>query len=203
MKVSTPSSRDGLGRYAIAIGAVLLTALVKLHLLGLGSEHPFVLLTAPIALAAWYGGLGPGVLATLLAIGTSVFFILPPVGSGAEQADLLGFGALAVSGGLVVGLTVGLRSAWIRAEAAGAASAAAYRETAFALAVRDEMLALWTQQLRGPMADLEAQAREALDDFEREGYSGAAARKLRKLVDDASLVGRVTAGWDQQEGTKA
>ena len=53
------------------------------------------------------------------------------------------------------------------------------------------------------MADLEALARAARDDFEREGVSGAAARKLRKLVDDASLVGRATAGWDQHEDPKA
>jgi K+-sensing histidine kinase KdpD len=201
--VSTHRSRDGLRRYAIAIGAVLLTMAFKLLLLGLGSEHPFVLLPAAVALAAWYGGLGPGILSTILVAVASVYFFLPPVGTGAEPADLVGIGGLLVEGALVVGLTVGLRSALIRAKAASAASAAAHRETTFALAVRDEMLALWTQQLRGPMADLEAQARAALDDFEHEGYAGAAGPKLRKLVDEAALVGRATAGWDQHDETTA
>jgi hypothetical protein len=66
---------------------------------------------------------------------------------------------------------------------------------------RDEMLALWTNKLRGPMADLESQARAALDDLGREGYAGAAAPKLQHLVDDASLVARVTAGWDKDGRT--
>lgn len=198
MNVSTHTSRDDLRRYSIAIGAVLLTLSVKLLPIGLGSEHPFVLLPAAVALAAWYGGLGPGVLATALVAAASVYFVLPPVGTGAEPADVVGLGGLLVEGALVVGLTVGLRSARIRAEAAGAASATAHRETAFALAVRDEMLAVRTKQLRGPVADLEAQARAALADIEREGYTGAAEPKLRQLVREAAQVGRATASWEQR-----
>ena len=53
------------------------------------------------------------------------------------------------------------------------------------------------------MADLESQARSALDDLKIEGYVGAAEPKLRKLVDEAALVGRVTAGWDQRDLERA
>lgn len=183
--------------------AVLVTFVIKLIFIGLGSEHPFVLLPAAVVIAAWYGGLGPGILATVLSAVASVYFFLPPVGTGAEPADLVGVGGLLAEGSLVVLLTVGLRSALVRAEAANEASAAAHRETAFALAVRDEMLSLWTQQLRGPMADLESQAREALADLEREQYAGAAEPKLRKLVEEAALVGRATAGWDEQAQRRA
>jgi K+-sensing histidine kinase KdpD len=191
------SSHDGNGltRYATAIVVVLLTLAIKLVFFGLGSEHPFVLLPAAVAVAAWYGGLGPGVLATILVTAASALFLLPPVGSGAEPADLVAMGGLLVESAVVVGLTVGLRSARTRAEAARAASVVAHREAAFALAVRNEMLALWTNELRGPMAGLESQARAALDDLEREGYSGAAGPKIRKLVDEAALVGRATVGW--------
>jgi hypothetical protein len=195
----SPRSRDILGRYAMAIAAVLLTLAIKLLLFGFGSEHPFVLFPAAVALAAWYGGLGPGVLATLLVTVASAYLLLPPVGSGAEPTDFVAMGGLVVESAVVVALTVGLRSARSRAEAERAASVVAHRETAFALAVRDEMLTLWTQELRGPLADLEAQARAALDDIEHEGYSGAAGPKIRKLVDEASLVGRATAGWDVPE----
>jgi K+-sensing histidine kinase KdpD len=198
----SPRSQDGLGRYAIAIAAVLLTLAIKLLLLGVGSEHPFVLFPAAVALAAWYGGLGPGVLATLLVAIASAFLLLPPVGSGAESTDFVALGGLVVESVVVVALTVGLRSALIRADAAHAASAAAHREAAFAVAVRDEMLALWTNELQGPMAGLESQARAALDDLEREGYSGAAGPKIRKLVDEASLVGRATVGWGGHGETK-
>ena len=186
-------------RWVIAVAAVAITIAVKLLLNGLGADHPFVLLPAAVAIAAWYGGTGPGALATLLVAAASLYFLAPPVGPGIETSDIVAIGGLVAEGTLVVALTVGLRSARLRAETASAASAAAHRETAFALAVRDEMLALWTQQLRGPMADLESQARAALDDLEAEGYAGAAEPKLRKLVDEAALVGRVTAGWEEQD----
>ncbi|HLZ48583.1 MAG TPA: DUF4118 domain-containing protein [Candidatus Limnocylindria bacterium] len=184
-------------RYAIAVIAVLVTMGVKVALSGVSAEHPFVLLAAPVALAAWYGGLGPGVLSTVLAVIGSLYFFLPPVGTGTEPADLVGVGGLIFEGALVVALTVGLRSARSRAESASAAAVAAHRETTFALAVRDEMLILWTRHLRGPMADLEAQARAALSDLETDGYHGAAVAKIEKLVEDAALVGRASAGWDK------
>jgi len=183
--------------------AVAITIGVKLLLEGLGADHPFVLLPAAVVVAAWYGGTGPGVLATLLVAAASVYFLAPPDGPGADASDFVGIGGLLAEGALVVALTVGLRSARLRAETARAASAAAHRETTFALAIRDEMLGLWTQQLRGPMADLESQARSALDDLKIEGYVGAAEPKLRKLVDEAALVGRVTAGWDQRDLERA
>ena len=196
--MNDPAQADGARRWVIAVAAVALIIGVKLLLNGLGADHPFVLLPAAVAVAAWYGGTGPGVLATLLVAAASLYFLVPPVGPGVETSDIVAIGGLIAEGALVVALTVGLRSARLRAETASAASAAAHRETAFALAVRDEMLTLWTQQLRGPMADLESQARAALDDFKTEGYTGAAEPKLRKLVDEAALVGRVTAGWEEQ-----
>ena len=169
--------------------------------LGLNSEHPFVLFPGAVAVAAWYGGRGPGALAALLTSFVSLYGVLPlPLGSAreaAQPADLVGLLALVAEGALVVVLIAGLRSARARAEVASAASAAAHREAEFALAVRDEMLLLWTMQLRGPMADLEALARSALSDLEREGGSDAATEKLRTLVADAALVGRATAGWDK------
>ena len=183
-------------RYSIAIGVVVLTFLLKTVPLGLGEDHPFVLLPGAVAIAAWYGGRGPGVLATVLVAVGSTYVLLQPAGR-LDPTDVVGLVALLAEGTLVTALTVGLRSARVRAEAASEASAAAYRETAFALAVRDELLVLWTQQLRGPMADLESQARAALADLEHEGYVGAATEKLTELVQNAELVGRTTAGWDK------
>lgn len=187
-------------RYAIAVGAVVVTMLLK-AVLGLNSEHPFVLFPGAVAVAAWYGGRGPGALAALLVAFVSLYGVLPlPLGSAreaAQPADLVGLVGLVAEGALVVVLTAGLRSARARAEVASAASAAAHREAESALAIRDEMLLMWTTQLRGPMADLEALARSALTDLERKGGSNAAADKLRALVEDAALVGRATAGWDK------
>jgi len=199
----SPRFRDGFGRYAIAIVVVVLTLGIKLLFFGLGSDHPFVLLPAAVAVAAWYGGLGPGVLATLLVVIASVFFLLPPVGGGAEPADLVAMGGLVLESAVVVALSVGLRAARIRAETARAASAVAHREAAFALAVRDEMLSVWASEVRAPVADVESQARAALEDFVREGYTGAAGAKVRKLADEASVIGRVSRRWGQERDSTA
>jgi len=137
-------------RYGIAVVAVAITIGVKLLLEGLGADHPFVLLPAAVVVAAWYGGTGPGVLATLLVAAASVYFLAPPDGPGADASDFVGIGGLLAEGALVVALTVGLRSARLRAETARAASAAAHRETTFALAIRDEMLGCGPSSSGGP-----------------------------------------------------
>jgi K+-sensing histidine kinase KdpD len=184
-------------RYAVAIGVVLAVVLLKSISRGLGADHPFILLPGAVVIAAWYGGRGPGLLATVLVALASLYLFLPPAGFAAEPNDLIAVVALVAEGGLITFLTTALRAALERARAASAASQAAHREAEFALAVRDELLLLWTQKLRGPMADIESQARAALADIESEGYSGAATPKLRKLVDEAAFVGRATAGWDE------
>ncbi|HEV2250407.1 MAG TPA: DUF4118 domain-containing protein [Candidatus Limnocylindria bacterium] len=191
------SWRGAVRRYGVAILVVLVTVVSKALFPGLGADHPFVLLPGAVAVAAWFAGLGPGIVATLL-VSVAALYFLPGRGLAPEPADLVALVALLAEGVLIALLTTGLRSALVRAQVASAESAAAHREAAFALAVRDEMLALWTQQLRGPMADLEAQARAALDDFAREGYTGEALPKIQKLVEDASRVGRATASWDHE-----
>jgi len=192
----TRASIDILLRYGVALATVAVTIVLKLIFPGLGADHPFVLLSGAVLTAAWFGGRGPGLLATALVSGLTLRFFLAPPGEPAETGDVVAVIALVAEGTLLTLLTSGLRSAVVDARAASAESNVAHREAQLALAIRDEMLALWTQELRGPMADLEAQARDMLADFEREGYSGAAAPKLRKLVDDAARVGRATAGWD-------
>lgn len=182
-------------RYVLAIALVVVTIVVKTVLFG--ADHPFLMLPVAVALAAWAGGRGPGLLAAVLVSLASLYQLLQPAEAPVETGDVLTIVALVVESIFVALLTAGLRSALRRAHAAWAESAAAHREAAFALAIRDELLLLWTQQLRGPMADLEAQARAALLDLEREGYAGAATEKLTTLVHNAALVGRTTAGWDK------
>jgi signal transduction histidine kinase len=190
-------SWGGVARYGTAIVVILATVALKVLFAGLGSDHPFVLLPGAVALAAWFGGKGPGLVAAML-VSLAALYFLPGTGFAAEPADLVALVALLAEGILIALLTTGLHSALVRAQVASADSAAAHREAAFALAVRDEMLALWTQQLRGPMADLEAQARAALEDFAQDGYAGEALPKIQQLVEDASRVGRATASWDHE-----
>jgi len=66
-------------RYGVALLAVVLSMVLKLLLEPLiGRDTPFLLAFAAITLSAWYGGHGPGLLATgLAAVVTSYLFLTP------------------------------------------------------------------------------------------------------------------------------
>ena len=197
--VSSGWPNGAASRYAAAVGIVLLALALKALLPGLGELHPFALLPGAVALAAWYGGRGPGLVATALVGLASLYLFVPPQGFAATLPEFVGVGGLVVESVLIAMVASQVRSALAQAHAASAASAAAHREAEFALAVRDELLLLWTTQLRGPMADVETAARTALADLERAGYTGRATEQLRELVATSERVGRTTAGWDKTD----
>jgi signal transduction histidine kinase len=71
-------------RYGVAIGAVAATLLIKLFLkqfleTGIEREAPFMLSLAAVMVAGWYGGLGPGLLATGLAALIGDYFFMNPI----------------------------------------------------------------------------------------------------------------------------
>src|ERR687883_522 len=69
-------------RYGIATLAVAAVILLKLLLDPLITEQsPFLLMAGAVMVGAWFGGLGPGVLATALATLVADYFFLPPKGS--------------------------------------------------------------------------------------------------------------------------
>jgi hypothetical protein len=185
-------------RYGTAILAVAITVTLKLAIDGLGSDHPFVLLPVPVAIAAWYGGRGPGLLAAALVPVAGAFFAGP--GLPRDSGDLVALAVVTVEAGVIVAITVGLRDALRRAEASRIAADDARRELRFAVAVRDEVLKMWTEKVRGPLARLEATATDALRMLERDGYTGSATRPIRSIVDDAGLLSRVTASWRAPQG---
>src|SRR5215218_623913 len=80
-------------------------------------ETPFLLIFGAIMISAWYGGLGPGLLATFAAGLATDYFFLPPTGSlsgfSLETVPLLAF---FLEGTLVCLLTEALRAARVRAE---------------------------------------------------------------------------------------
>ena len=57
-------------RYALAIGVVLLVLAVRAALGGVLDPSRFILFFSAVALAAWYGGIGPGLLATAGSVAT-------------------------------------------------------------------------------------------------------------------------------------
>src|SRR5207249_3370100 len=87
-----PSERGPLRRYGFAFGAVLCAALLT-WLLGTYLEPlPAVLLMAAVLASAWYGGVGPGLLAILLWVVAAILVLPPQPPSGAK--GLAGFGII-------------------------------------------------------------------------------------------------------------
>src|SRR5437879_1136339 len=90
--------------YAIAVlsvtAALILSSLAGLHL----QAAPVSLFLCAVMLAAWFGGVGPGLLAVIFSVFVFYYYILPPIGLGAKAADeiprLLAF----TTSTLVVGL---------------------------------------------------------------------------------------------------
>ena len=180
-------------RYGTALAAVAITVIVKLLVNGLGEDHPFVLLPVPVAIAAWYGGRGPGMVAAALVPIAGIFF----QGASGDLGDWIALSFVTVEAVIVVLITSGLRTALRRAEESRRAADDARRELSFAVAVRDEVLRMWNEKVRGPLSRLEVRATEALAALERDGYRGTATSSLRAIVDDAGLLRRVTTGWHE------
>src|SRR5436309_11371016 len=112
-------------RYGTAIAAVAITVVVKLLVNGLGDDHPFVLLPVPVAVAAWYGGRGPGLLAAGFVTIVGVFFMT--TGGAYDSGDVVALLVVVVEAVVVVWITVGLREALARAERSRVAADAARR----------------------------------------------------------------------------
>jgi PAS domain S-box-containing protein len=69
-------------RYGVVLLVVAVTVLIRLLLRPvLGLELPFLLLWPAVMVCAWHGGLGPGLLATLLAAVAAALLFFEPAGS--------------------------------------------------------------------------------------------------------------------------
>jgi K+-sensing histidine kinase KdpD len=72
--------KSTLERYGISILAFVVA--LALRVLGkpvLGHDSPFLFFFSALALASWYGGLGPGILATLLGALAAAVLFFPPI----------------------------------------------------------------------------------------------------------------------------
>lgn len=90
-------------RYLVAGGA-LAAALLFRYLVrdSLGLTVPYLQFYPAIIVAAWYGGLGPGVLTTAISTAVAMYIFLPPAGfSVSNPADQLSL-AVFVATGLVI-----------------------------------------------------------------------------------------------------
>jgi K+-sensing histidine kinase KdpD len=88
--------------YAFAVGVTVATLLVRLGLMeSFGENQSLILFMIPISLSAYVGGLGPGLVSTLMAALCMDYFLIPPIYSFrieklvhvAEFVVLIGVGA--------------------------------------------------------------------------------------------------------------
>jgi two-component system sensor histidine kinase/response regulator len=105
--------------YGAAVAVTVATLALRLAI-GMEAGQPpgLVLLLLPVIVSAYLGGLGPGLLSTVLGSGLAAYFLLTPAGSlllASSQARL-GWAALVFEGLLVSGLIEALHRAWHRAE---------------------------------------------------------------------------------------
>src|SRR5689334_12176146 len=106
-------------RYGLAVALTIVALLLSLSLSPWVQESPFSLFLAAVAVSAWYGGLGPGLMATLLGGLICATFFLPPFASPTvatitSAVRLVIFLLVAI---LISSLSATLREAQRRAEA--------------------------------------------------------------------------------------
>lgn len=102
-----------LQKYAVAGGAVALAFALRYGIYGtLDHRLPFSFFTTATLIAAWYGGLGPGMLAALAGLLLGDYFFLPPHQSGSAlgEAERTAIGTYALTNTLIVVLFWNLHS---------------------------------------------------------------------------------------------
>jgi PAS domain S-box-containing protein len=78
--MAVPSGRSAeAGGYLVAVVATAAAVVLRLVLFGvLGDQAPFFPFLLAVIVTAWYGGLKPGLLATVLGVALGIYFSLPP-----------------------------------------------------------------------------------------------------------------------------
>jgi signal transduction histidine kinase len=199
---------QSLGGYSIAVASVLLALGAALLLAPTFNDAPVPLFLAAVTISAWSGGLGPGLVATVLAgVALDRFFDLargsPTVGWEDTAFDVGLFLAVAL---LNSALHARLRALNQRIEAARAEAEAAVR-------AREQVLAVVAHDLKSPLSgiSMSAQLAERLlartDRDERQRVRDrlrdieGGARRMVGLIDDLLDVAHLRAGQVLQLNT--
>jgi len=94
-----------LQKYTVAVAAVLAAFGLRYGIYGtLDNRIPFGFFTSATVIAAWYGGLGPGLLAALAGLLLGDFFFLPrhAAGDAMGEAERTAIGVYAMNAALIV-----------------------------------------------------------------------------------------------------
>ena len=181
-------------RYAVAVAAVA-AALAGTHALGEQTAGVSPLFFGAVAVSAWYGGLGPGLLATVLAGLATVFFLFEPAYSlRIDWADVIRVGLFTLVAMLIGLLHEATRRAQERIVEATEQAVAANR-------AKDRFLAVLSHELRNPLNPimtvagvLESDGRLPEDVREDMRMISRNAQLQLRLVDDLLDLNRIVRG---------
>ncbi|MDB5779650.1 MAG: hypothetical protein JWP93_2015 [Polaromonas sp.] len=153
MKTLPPPANAQLRDYLLALGAVLAGLLLR-YLLNplLGQQGPYLILTLSVVLAAFYGGFGPALFATLLStvIGTYMFVA---GGAGLEKVlEPANIGRTLLF--FVIGLSIALIGG--RLKASRYALAETVRQLRVSNLAKDNAMATLGHEIRNPLAALQS-----------------------------------------------
>jgi signal transduction histidine kinase len=184
----------GYGVAALVTGAILLASLALRQVLE--DAVPLVLFILAVMVSAWYGGLGPGVLSSVLSVLAGNYFLMEPARSFSlsSPSDWLRVAAFLVTAGVVSSLSESLHEARRQAELRADALREADRR-------KDEFLAMLSHELRNPLAAIhnavQILALYGRDPEQVERIRELIERQLSqlvRLVEDLLDLSRVTRG---------
>ena len=187
------------GAVAVALGALLLRWFLDPWL---GNGIPYITLYGAVAIAVWFGGLGPAVLAMVLGYAVVNVRYISPQGEVAISgpADGIALGLFALSASLIIVLGEAMRRARDRYRASEAELKARAAELQRADENKSRFLAVMSHELRNPLAPL--QNGIALLRMQRDDVSPAETHdmmerqitQLSRLIDDLLDVSRIDRG---------
>ncbi len=189
----------GWRRYAIAVLAVAAAAAIRLAFVPMiGDRLPFVTVFFSVFVAAWYGGLGPGLLATGLGVCFSLFIFLGAMGTAPES------GRVTVLG-LSVFVLTGVATAWLgetRLLAMRLASRAARQAALEADRADEERERAEDEAAKAEEAAAEAElaAQEAAEALERQLMAEAALRQSQTELADFFENATIGLNWIGPDG---
>jgi signal transduction histidine kinase len=183
--MESPHSLSPVSRYGLAVVAVAVCAIVRWALNPLlGAQAVFLPFIVPVLLSAWWGGVGPGLLALMLSAGVGVSPLYPTDNSEGSEFAL---GLFAIEAGFVLALSLIVnktRDALQRADRA---------KDHFLAAVSHDLrnplnaIAGWASQLESRPGDMDFTTRAA------RAIQHSTALELR-LVDDLLDLTRARSG---------
>ena len=193
--------RSSIARYAIAVALTVLAVIANKFLDRFMEPSAAPLLFAGVLLAAWQGGWGPGLLATVLATLADDYFFIAPIGSIEFDTP--------VRIRLIVFLLVSTLTSYLTAQRRQAVAARdqslikerdARASAEDANRIKDQFLAVTSHELRSPLGgiamwtdvligeELPPEAREAADSIQR------CSQSLQRLIEDLMDVARLESG---------